>query len=85
MALCSSGHAWALVGRLVQVPNGSKAVGVAVVGFVDQDDIAVGTHAPCGCGAESTRLRSVLREREFKAFDLDHAIQLIVAMAERVV
>lgn len=32
-----------------------------------------------------TRLRTVLREKEFRAFDLDRAIRLVVAMAERVV
>ena len=31
------------------------------------------------------RLRTVLRQKEFQAFDLDRAIRLIVAMAERVV
>ncbi len=32
-----------------------------------------------------TRLRTVLREKEFRTFDLDRAIRLVVAMAERVV
>jgi len=30
------------------------------------------------------RLRTVLRERDFQAFDLNHAIRLAAAMAERV-
>ena len=32
-----------------------------------------------------TRLRTVLRDKEFQAFDLDRAIRLVVAVAERVV
>ncbi|MCD6365869.1 MAG: nucleotidyl transferase AbiEii/AbiGii toxin family protein [Planctomycetes bacterium] len=54
--------------------------------------ISVPGNAPVDVGPErlaalkrqvNTRLRTVLRDKEFQAFDLDQAFRLVVAMAER--